>query len=60
MCLCLPDSKIKYTVFYNICVLMFMYYTVCCFTGLFYAIVRHISMLFIDNEDSVLCILYSV
>ena len=35
-------------------VLMFMYYTVCYFTGLFYAVVRQISMLFIDNKDSVL------
>ena len=35
-----------------------MYYTVCCFTGIFYAIVRHISMLFIDNKDSVFYILY--
>ena len=29
-------------------VLMFMYYTVCYFTGIFYAVVRPISMLFID------------
>ena len=57
MCLCPPDSKIKYSVFYNICVLMFMYYTVCYFTGIFYAVVRQISMLFIDNRDSVFCIL---
>ena len=42
-------------------VLMFMYYyTVCYFTCTFYAVVRHISMLFIDNEDSVFCIPYSV
>ena len=34
---------------------MFMYYTVCYFTGIFYAVVRQISMLFIDNQ-----ILYSV
>ena len=31
MCVCPPDSKIKYSVFYSICVLMFMYYTVCYF-----------------------------
>ena len=24
--MCPPDSKIKYSVFYNICVLMFVYY----------------------------------
>ena len=35
------------------CVLMFMYYTVCYFTGIFYAVERQISMLFIDNKDSV-------
>ena len=38
---------------------MFMYYyTVCYFTCIFYAIVRQISMLFIYNKDSLLCILY--
>ena len=36
-----------------ICVLIFMYYTMCYFTGLFYAVVRQISMLFVDNKDSV-------
>ena len=36
---------------------MFMYYTVCYFTGIFYAVVRHISMLFIANEDFVFCTL---
>ena len=35
---------------------MFMYYTVCYFTGIFYAVVRQIYMLFIDNKDSVFCI----
>ena len=34
---------------------MSMYYTVCYFTGIFYAVVRQISMLFIDNKDSVFC-----
>ena len=34
---------------------MFMYYTVCYFTGLFYVVIRQISMLFIDNKDSVFC-----
>ena len=28
VCVCPPDSKIKYSVFNRICVLMFMYYTV--------------------------------
>ena len=27
----------------------------CYFTGIFYAVVRHISMLFTDNKDSVFC-----
>ena len=34
-----------------------MYYTVCYFTELFYVVVRQISMLFVDNKDSVFCIL---
>ena len=29
------------------------FYTVCYFTGIFYAVERQISMLFIDNKDSV-------
>ena len=29
------------------------YYTVCYFTCIFYAVVRQVSMLFIDNKDSV-------
>ena len=38
-------------------VLMFMYYyTVCYFTCIFYAVVRQISMLFIDNKVSVFCV----
>ena len=49
------DSKIKYTEFYNTCVLMFMHYTVCYFTDIFYAVVKQISMLFIDNKGSVFC-----
>ena len=37
---------------------MFMYYyTVCYFTGIFYAVVRQISILFVDNKDSVFCTL---
>ena len=39
-----------------LCVLVFMdYYTVCYFTGIFYGVVRQISMLFIDNNDFVFC-----
>ena len=34
---------------------MFIYHTVCYFTGIFNAVVRQISMLFIDNKDSVFC-----
>ena len=33
-----------------------MYYTVCYCTGIFYAVVRQISMLVIDNKDSVFTI----
>ena len=58
MCVCPPDSKIKYSLFCNIYVLMFTYYTVCYSIGIFYAVVRQISKLFIDNKDSVFC-LYS-
>ena len=36
-----------------------MYYTVCHLTGILYAVVRQISMLFIDNKISVFCILYN-
>ena len=35
--------------------LCIMYYTVCYLTGIFYAVVRQISMLFIDNEIAVFC-----
>ena len=37
--------------------LCIMCYTVCYLTGIFYAVVRQISMLFIDNKISVFCIL---
>ena len=41
-----------------LCVLMFVYYyTVCYFTGIFNAVVREISVLFMDSKDSVFCIL---
>ena len=33
-----------------------MYYTVWYFTGKFYAVVRQISMLFIDSKDYVFCV----
>ena len=36
------------------CTYVLVLYTVCYFTGIFYAVVRQISMLFIDNKDSVL------
>ena len=36
-----------------LCVVMFMYYTVCYFTGIFDAVVRQISVLFMDSKDSV-------
>ena len=34
----------------------FCVHTVCYFTGIFYAVVRQIIILFIDNKDSVFCI----
>ena len=36
--------------------LCIMYYTVCYLAGIFYAVVRQISMLFIDSRISVFCI----
>ena len=54
--MCPPDSKIKYCV---LCVLMFKYNTSCYFTGILYAVVRQISVLFIDNKDSVFCTVFS-
>ena len=53
-------NALKMGLFYNICVFMFMYYTVCYFSVIFYSVVIKISMLFIDNKDSIFCILYSV
>ena len=52
-------SRLKDKVPSVLCVLMFMCYTVGYFTGVFYAVAGHISMLFIDNKDSVFCTLYS-
>ncbi len=39
-------------------VVIVTFYTVCYFTGIFYAVVRQISvlLLLIDNKDSVFCI----
>ena len=54
-CVCPPDSKIKYSVFYvylRSCIII-----LCYFTCISYAVVRQISMLFIDNKDSVFCML---
>ena len=58
VCVCPPDSKIKYSVFcvYSCSCIIIL----CYFTCIFYAVVRQISVLFIDNKDSVFCILYSV
>ena len=49
--MCPPDSKIEYTVF---CVYLCSCIILCYFPGIFYAVVRQISMLFTDNK-----ILYS-
>ena len=51
--MCVP-SKLKDKVLWVLCVVMFMYFTVRYFTGIFYAVVRQICVLFIDNKDSVL------
>ena len=40
--------------------LCILYYTVCYLSGILYAVVRQISMLFIDNKISVFCILYEL
>ena len=53
--MCHTDSKIKYSSFSNICVLMFMYYTVRYSTDILNAVVRQISMLVVDNRYSVIC-----
>ena len=51
MCVCPPDSKIKYFVLY---VYLYSCIILTYFPGIFYAVVRQISMLFIDNKDSIL------
>ena len=44
-----------YDLILDLCII---YYTVCYLTGIFYAVVRQISALFIDNKISVFCILW--
>ena len=52
-CVCaLQTLKIKYSVFY-----VYLLHTVCYFICIFHAVIRQISMLFIDNKDSLFCIL---
>ena len=50
---CVP-SRLKYKI---LCVLQYIWTYVhviyCHFTGIFYAVIRQISVLFIDNKDSV-------
>ena len=55
MCVCPPDSKIKYSVFnvYLCSCVIILCYIIC----IFYAVGRQISMLSIDNKDSVFCIM---
>ena len=50
------SMRLSYWHLHYIYDLMFMYYTVCYFTDIFYAVIRQISMLFIDNKISVFCI----
>ena len=53
----LKDKVLRVLQYIYIYVLMFLYYTVCYFTGMFYAVVRQNFMLLIDNTDSVFCII---
>ena len=50
-------SVVSLHILFTIIVLPYMYTCVyvCYFTGLFYAVVRQISMLLIDNKDSYFC-----
>ena len=50
MCVCPTDSNI-YSVFY-IYMCNYVHVLYCYFTGIFCAVVRQISMLFIDNKNS--------
>ena len=55
-CVCALQTLRLLRVLCVLCVLMFMYCSVFYFTGIFDAVVRQISMLFIDHKDSVFCI----
>ena len=46
-----------YDLILYLCYVLCIISTVCYLTGIFYAVVRQISMLFIDNKISVFCIL---
>ena len=52
-CACPPDScpRSAFDVYLCSCIII-----LCYFTGIFHAVVSQISMLFIDNKDSVFCI----
>ena len=47
-----------YDNYYLVLMLCIIYYTVCYLTGIVYAVVRQISMLFLVNKIYVFCILY--
>ena len=51
------DTYVRVLLLYCVLFYFVYYYAVCYFTCIFYAVVRQISMLFIDNKDSVVCIL---
>lgn len=58
-CVCVPfrlTDKVLCVLLY-VCshVHVLCYYVVCYFTGILYAVVRQISMSFIDNKDSGFC-----
>ena len=55
VCVCVFCWYLHY-IYDLILYLCIMYYTVCYLTGIFYAVVRQISMLFIDNKISVFCV----
>ena len=51
-----PADKCTYAHVLCIILLFMYYYTVCYFTGIFYAVVRQISMLFVDSRVNILLI----
>ena len=55
MCVCPPDSKIS-TLCFTIDAYLCSCIILCYFTGIFYAVIRQITVLFTDNKDSVFCI----